>query len=687
MPVAFQNLVENLSARQAGQQTSPVEDKFQKIKREWEKFIAGDKSIDASVIQDDILGAWRRYRKMALDPRNQGIPKLNILDGRELEKLLADNREFIDLSKPFLDNLYEFVKDSGFSIALFNARGIILDARHDSQYLKTHQFSRWLPGVQWDEKIVGNTIISFILAAKKPCQLFGPHHYMQMYHYVTASGAPIFDPDGVFIGGIAISSHVYASNDHTLGMAVAAAHAIENDFRTHRAMNKYHEAFVQSDIAMGLQKAILTAIPDALIAVDDRGRVLLINEPALKKFSFDQEDVEGKFLADIYPGKENAHFLHLVRHHASLSDAEVRIASRTDAMDCLLTCKPIASASGKTLGKILIFSETKRINSLVARMIGAKANFRFEDICGANPRFLSSIEQAKTVSRSDSNVLLLGESGTGKDLFAQAIHNASSRRNGPYVAINCGAIPRELVASELFGHIEGSFTGSKRGGNLGKFKLADGGTIFLDEIAEMPLELQTTLLRVIEDKCIVPIGGASLQAVDVRIIAATNKDLREEVRRGNFRKDLYYRTNVFTIHLLPLGERVDDIPLLVDRFVKKYGAAMGLKIDRIDKKLMNALMNYPWPGNVRELQNVVERMMNMARGRQLTMDLLPVDMLHSHRTVEPKTDIESPQDFERHLLTKMINMNLSKSEMARRMNITRATLYRRMSKHKITGIS
>ena len=178
------------------------------------------------------------------------------------------------------------------------------------------------------------------------------------------------------------------------------------------------------------------------------------------------------------------------------------------------------------------------------------------------------------------------------------------RKNGPYLAINCAAIPRDLISSELFGYADGAFTGSRRGGRQGKFELADGGTIFLDEIAEMPLELQAVLLRVIEDKSVVRIGGTHIKPVDVRIIAATNKNIEEEVRKGNFRDDLYYRLNVFTLNISRLRERADDIPLLVYLFTKKYGQAMGKKIDKVSKNVIERFMNYPWPGNVRELQNV-----------------------------------------------------------------------------------
>ncbi len=302
-----------------------------------------------------------------------------------------------------------------------------------------------------------------------------------------------------------------------------------------------------------------------------------------------------------------------------------------------------------------------------------------EDIYGKNFKFLRTLDQARMVSRSNSSVLLLGKSGTGKDIFAQAIHNASARREGPYVAINCGAIPRDLIVSELFGHEEGAFTGSRRGGNQGKFELADGGTIFLDEIAETPLELQTALLRVIEDKSISRIGGKRVRPVDVRIIAATNKDLKEEIRKGIFREDLYYRINVFTIEMVPLSERLDDIPLLVEAFIKKFEGIMGKKIEKMDEQIIKIFMAYPWPGNIRELQNTIERMMNYVQTSMLTVDLIPVEISRGSESGE----INSPADFERHMISNMLNLNLSKNEIARRLKVSRPTLYRKRKKHRL----
>jgi len=350
--------------------------------------------------------------------------------------------------------------------------------------------------------------------------------------------------------------------------------------------------------------------------------------------------------------------------------------------------RPVYSPRRELIGKVLILSELRQMKTMAPRMIGAKARFHFRDIYGKNARFLLTLEQARVISQNNSNVLLLGESGTGKDMFSQAIHNASPRAAGPYVVINCAAIPHNLMASELFGYAEGAFTGSRRGGSPGKFELAHGGTIFLDEIGEIPIELQAILLRVIEDKSVVRIGGSQVHPVDVRILAATNKDLLEEVERGNFRKDLYYRLNVFTLHLLPLSERRDDIPLLVDTFIRRYAETLNKPVSSVDARLWEYFLTYDWPGNVRELQNVIERMMNYARQDVLTIDLLPPEMLKPKKvTCRPSLPLRSPAQEEQEIIEQMIQMGYAKKRIAETLGISRATLFRRCRQYGIERTS
>ncbi len=651
--------------------------------REWNAFVKGAAAIDTSVIPPIIFESWKRSREYGLDPH--GETKNEILTGQALDRLFEDNRLLIEISQPFLKRLYQSMKTTSFSVTLSDSNGYILQIMQHDMHEGLHKLFKWIPGVLWSEECCGTNAIGTLLKCKKPFQIIGAQHYMQLFHFLTVSSAPILDPEGKMIGGITILALSIAAHPHTLGMAIASAQAIENELMIRKALDQLQRAFHETDVAYSLQKAIITSIPEALIAINSEGGITAINARAQKLFGLEDLAVIGESLGNVFPDEANRRFLNLIDRQDSFRDTEVRIYSSRGSGDFTLTCNSIYSSGGKAIGKVLIFSELKRIKSLVNKFSGAKANLKFSDIHGRNERFRAIIDQANMISKSASNVLLLGESGTGKDILAQAIHNASPRRDGPYVAINCAAIPRDLIASELFGHAEGAFTGSRRGGSQGKFEMADGGTIFLDEIAETPLEIQAVLLRVIEDKCVVRIGSNQIRAVDLRIICATNKDLIEEVGRGSFRKDLYYRLNVFNIHLPPLRERKDDIPLLVDAFIKKCESALGKTISGVDENVMDIFLNYPWPGNVRELQNVVERMVNYASSDRLTSSLVPLEIAGIERPKRHHFDLEPPDEAEKKLIRHMLALKFSKVRIAEELNISRATLFRKMKKHGLSG--
>lgn len=649
-------------------------DKFQAVKQEWEKFIAGDDHVNREVVPDEVFESWTICKKMGVDPIR--IPQHEILAGPELENLLRQNASFIDISRPFMQNLHKFLAGSGFLVALYDRDGYVLEIIGDENAFNHARRGDFVVGSLWTEESAGNNNIGTVLRLKKPIQIFAAQHYHRFFHNETDSSAPIYNPEGELIGGICLTGHYFRATRDTLGMVIAAALAIENEMQTRKAARELQ-------IAYSFQKTVITSIPEALITVDNKGLVSLINDNAKTLLFPHLNNIVGQPISKVF-GKENARFLSILRNHETLTDAEVRIFTQNAGFDYTLTCNTITDADGKSIGKILILNEIKRAKTLVTKMIGAKAKFSFDDICGRNPRFLTTLEQAHVVSQNSSNVLLLGESGTGKDVFAQAIHNAGDRRNGPYVAINCAAIPRDLITSELFGHEEGAYTGSRRGGNQGKFELADGGTIFLDEIAETPLELQAVLLRVIEDKSIIRIGGRRVRPVDVRIIAATNRDIMSEIRKGTFRKDLYYRLNVFSIHMLPLSERPDDIPLLVENFVRKHAQNSKRKACRLSPQVIAAFQCYNWPGNIRELQNVVERMLNFAPSDELTADLIPEEIRQTSAGAHYPDPVMTSREFERQSIQKMVNGKLKKAEIARKMGISRPTLYRKFKEYKIS---
>ena len=253
------------------------------------------------------------------------------------------------------------------------------------------------------------------------------------------------------------------------------------------------------------------------------------------------------------------------------------------------------------------------------------------------------IDQAKTIARGNTTVLILGESGTGKELFAQSIHNASPRASRPFVAVNCGALPRNLVESELFGYEDGAFTGASRTGKPGKFELADGGTIFLDELGEMPMDAQVSLLRLLQNGEVTRIGGKSSRTVSVRVIAATNKNLEEAVRQHTFREDLYYRLNVFTLVLPPLRSRMSDIELLAEHFLLKFAGSLGKDVRGFTPGALALLRRYQWPGNIRELENVMERLANIVRHPLVSEEDLPPQMVTVRQPASPQGLLHSKE--------------------------------------------
>ena len=312
-----------------------------------------------------------------------------------------------------------------------------------------------------------------------------------------------------------------------------------------------------------------------------------------------------------------------------------------------------------------------------------------DSIIGESDAIKSTKREALMAAKSTSTVLITGESGTGKELFARAIHTHSDRCDNPFIAVNCAAIPDNLLESELFGYEEGAFTGAKKGGKLGKFELANRGTIFLDEIGDMSLNLQAKLLRVLQEKELNKIGSKSNTSIDVRIVAATNKDLESMVSKGTFREDLYYRLNVIPISLPSLRERKDDIPLLINYMIKEYSIKLNKHVTGIDEDVLNLLINHRWSGNIRELQNIIEYSVNMSSNSIITMDIIlnRIKNIEYIEVTKSNEDIRRLDELEKKEIIKAINKykdyKKDKELIAKALGISRATLYRKIEKYKI----
>ena len=369
----------------------------------------------------------------------------------------------------------------------------------------------------------------------------------------------------------------------------------------------------------------------------------------------------------------------------------VSINNKGKNVECRIECVPVNDGEQFT-GCIMTISKSKKADG--AQKNGNVAKYSIDDLLGHCDEFVRLKEYTERIAKTTSSVLIQGESGVGKELFAHSIHCASERAEGPFVAVNCGAIPKELIGSELFGYAGGSFTGANKTGAKGKFELADKGTLFLDEIGEMPFEMQSVLLRVIEDGAIVRVGAGTPTPVDVRIVAATNRDLLAYVGEGKFRADLYYRLNVINLAIPPLRKRKPDIPMLAEEFMKRYVRKNKLQIYGITPNAMKALIEYDWPGNIRELKNTIERSATISGTGYIDIEDLPNEIAYgksealprvaaAYQTVEEATigDGASLSDLvliqKKEIAQKLLQENKgNKSKVAEIMGISRSTLYR-----------
>lgn len=443
-----------------------------------------------------------------------------------------------------------------------------------------------------------------------------------------------------------------------------------------------------------LLKTVMETTDDAIVYVDRKGYIRLFNQAYADFLGIRIEDAIGKHVTEVI---ENTR-MHIV---VETGIAEYEDVQKIKGKKMIATRIPVfvngevVGAVGKVLFKDI--NELKYLYKKVSKIekelklyknefnMANRPKYNLKDIIGESKEILWLKEFTKKIAKSNSNVLILGESGTGKELFAHAIHNNSSRAKYPFIKVNCGAIPYELLESELFGYEEGSFTGAKRGGKIGKIKAADGGTIFLDEIGDLPLSMQVKLLRFIQDKEIEKIGSIHSEEVDVRIVAATNKNLEEMINMGLFRLDLYYRLSVVTLRIPPLRGRKEDIPILSKYLIDKISKKNNIKVDGISEDALEYLKKYDWPGNVRELENIIERAVNVLDGETIiTSKHLPSKIRGIMKNKVVRELKEVIEEAERQaIIDSLIICKGNRTLAAETLGISRTSLYEKMAKYNI----
>lgn len=420
---------------------------------------------------------------------------------------------------------------------------------------------------------------------------------------------------------------------------------------------------------------------EGIFALDVRGYVKHCNNRAASLFKTTKKDLIGKHISNLMPGSPVIKVLETGRGYTE-NEEIFKVDDRQHHF--IVTVKAIITGD-EIEGVVVSFRDIEEAQKLVYTFNNRQIKNTVHDIVGNSKKIMTAKRQSLVIAKGNSTVLITGESGTGKEMFAKAIHYASNRADGPFVTVNCGAIPENLLESELFGYEKGAFTGASDKGKAGKFELADGGTIFLDEIGDMPLHLQVKILHVLQNMRFERVGGNKDIIVDVRVIAATNRDLEKLIEEGKFREDLYYRLSVIPLNIPPLRERKEDIRMLMYHFLKKNNTFMNRRISGFSTEVEDLYMNHDWPGNVRELENAVEYGTNMAFGNIITIEEVPARILRKEQEITKFSNMDKPlaeqvKYYEREIIIKKLKQhNGVKDVVARELGMSRATLYRKLS--------
>lgn len=644
----------------------------------WENLLSGETGLSRgrAPVRTLIQDSWLRCTSGGINALQNEAPLTS--DQEEIERLSRSSKELVLAARRSFFALGQLLQGTGAMLVLANEDGTLIDAVGDKRTLHDGMDIHLAVGGTWTEGVVGTNGIGTALWTGEPVFVHAAEHFCAGIKSWTCAGAPIRDPfDGKIIGVVDLSGHPDIFRPHNTALVAAAAREIEKAL-----------ADQQSEERTRLLETFITSAPryqrsDGLMIVDHHGRVVYTaNLP---------QRIEQGLLGQPRQGTP--------RRLTDLSDPR--------GLDELVSSLPREFRSchvnpleldGDLRGAALVFPPTPAAPHVSLRDGGPSEGLREAAslIVGESEAIRKAVDVACRVSQfADLTSLLIeGETGVGKELFAKLVH-AGSRpsRHAPFIAVNCGAITRELFGSELFGHVAGAFTGAAREGKPGVFELANGGVLSLDEIGEMPLDIQPFLLRVLEDRVVNRIGDSRGRPVDVRLIASTNRDLRGEVEAGRFRRDLYYRISAISIQVPPLRERGQDVLLLLEHFNARLASRINGERLTFSNEVLDALLAYQWPGNVRELRNLVERLHLLSNGGDVTPRDLPMEIMQAGRSAPPGlllpgrvadggslTLEEAEGEAIRNVLAAE-GGNLSR--VARRLGISRPTLYRKLEQHGI----
>lgn len=606
----------------------------------WKKFV-DEGVLDSNRINERISESWYRCKQANVNPhmnKGQKILSSNIFQDQKKKSEI-----FLDIAIPQIQNMRKTIDELQMMALLIDPDGYVLSLSGNKQTLQRAKHINFVEGVKWTEAAVGTNAIGTALEIEEAIMISGTEHYSVASHSWSCAAAPIHNDDGKLIGVLDFSCPIEFSHPYMLGMVTSIAHAIEREcsIRVHQNELQLIHRFL--DVIDSNEQVVICNHRDVIVSASKRVRERVCNWSRMK-------------LADLM-------------HYGLKTKLEVPVYS-----------------NNRMIGKCIYVKENKQVKSFsTSPFING---ITFPGVIGTSSVFQHTLEEIKLVSPTDASVYVCGETGVGKEYVARAIHENSPRKDGPFIAVNCGSLPKELMESELFGYAEGAFTGARRQGYKGKFEQADGGTIFLDEIGEVPPEMQVALLRVLQERTVTPIGSSKEVPVNIRIITATHKDLLRLVEEGKFRQDLYYRLHVYPLYVPTLIERKEDIPYFIKHFCEQKNWNVVFP-----KSICNQFYQHTWPGNIRELLNVLERIYILSQGQEICEKqisfLLQTMMGNQHQlALQAENKIENTLNFRERIqrdsmIEALEKTNGNVSLAAKLLDVPRSTFYKRMQKYKL----
>lgn len=624
------------------------------INKAWLEYIDGG-NINSQVVRAEVIESWQRSSSYQVNPYQEKVD--DILRLSKLKSIREQNELLISHAEPRMKELAKSLFSSDAVVTMSDSNGVIINTFGNQNILHKSENIGLVPGSIWNEEVAGTNAVGVVLKTKQPSQILYSEHYSTGWHTWSSTAAPIFHPyTNELIGVYDIAGTFKNVSEQTKQLVKLKTQIIMQDL--------FKQMSQETIINNSYLQTVLQSTSDGILLLDRDKQIINFNKTMNHFFE--------KYCNTILFNNNTITQMVDVVLRGDLLETKDKIL--IENQEYLITVSAV-KFDQKISGIIIVLREVNKKQPIKNKLKNKqKILYNFNDIIGDSKIMKELIVKAKKAAQLDMNLFISGETGTGKEVFAQAIHHASYRCDKPFIAVNCGAIAKDLIESELFGYEAGAFTGARTEGKKGKFEQANGGTLFLDEIGDMPLDVQVRVLRAIEERLITRLGGSKEINLDIRVISATHKNLYKETLAQNFREDLYYRLHVINLSLPPLHKRGHDILLIANHYLKMYEQEYAKKDCIFSDEVKSIFLQYDWPGNVRELRNIIQQILFNSKGQIIEKDYLPHHLYTNHKEKSQKsTYVELILDYRGDM-----------DAVAEKLNISRATLYRRLQKYNLT---